>query len=100
MAAGKHVRIKYDARDSDGRIVGSVCVRSSDTSCEAKWCPKTVNAGLHQLTVGMAWWYRHYAYEQRPEAQGQYESAESETRSEQVGLGQEPSTVGLEKAPT
>jgi hypothetical protein len=33
-------------------------------------CPKTLDAGLAQITVGLAWWYRKYAKEQSPEDAG------------------------------
>ncbi|WP_369803290.1 thermonuclease family protein [Pseudorhodoferax sp. Leaf267] len=42
------------------------------------------------VRLGMAWWYRAYAREQRPEARGQYESAEHEARAKRVGLWHDP----------
>ena len=69
LVAGKQVRVEYDKRDRYGRIVGTVWVRSPDTRCDAESCPMTLDAGLYQLTVGMAWWYRYYAKEQMPEQQ-------------------------------
>lgn len=32
--------------------------------------PKTLDAGLAMITLGMAWWYRAYSNEQMPEARG------------------------------
>jgi endonuclease YncB( thermonuclease family) len=49
-------------------------------------CPKTLDAGLAQLTVGLAWWYRQYAKEQSPEDAGRYEFAEHEARAKRAGL--------------
>ncbi|HPL68527.1 MAG TPA: thermonuclease family protein, partial [Smithellaceae bacterium] len=49
-------------------------------------CPKTLDVGLAQLTVGLAWWYQKYAKEQSPEDAGQYEFAEHEARAKHVGL--------------
>ena len=91
--AGKQVRVEYDKRDRYGRILGVVWVRSPDTRCNAEPCPMTLDAGLYQLTVGMAWWYRHYAKEQTPEQRGQYEFSEFEAKAKKVGLWQEPEPV-------
>lgn len=48
--------------------------------------PRTLDAGLALVSIGMAWWYRDYAREQTPQERGQYEFAEQEARSRQVGL--------------
>jgi endonuclease YncB( thermonuclease family) len=64
------------------RIVGKVWVQP--VSCPT--CPKTLDAGLAQLTVGLAWWYRKYAKEQSPEDAGRYEFAEQEARAKRAGL--------------
>jgi endonuclease YncB( thermonuclease family) len=87
LVAGKQVRVEYDKRDRYGRIIGVVWLRSPDTRCNAEPCPMTLDAGMYQLTVGMAWWYRHYAKEQTPEQRGQYEFAEFEAKAKyKVGL--------------
>ena len=91
--AGKQVRVEYDKRDRYGRIIGVVWVRSPDTQCDAGHCPMTLDAGMHQLTVGMAWWYRYYAKEQTREQRGQYEFAEVEAKAKRVGLWQETEPV-------
>jgi endonuclease YncB( thermonuclease family) len=61
-----------------------VMVASSD--CRTDHCPKTLDAGLTQLTVGLAWWYRKYANEQSPQDAGRYEFAEQEARAKRAGL--------------
>ena len=86
LLAGKQVRVEYDKLDRYGGVIGVVWVRSPDASCESEKCRKTLDAGLYQLTVGMAWWYRHYAKEQTPEERGQYEYAEAEAKSRRAGL--------------
>ena len=91
LVAGKQVRVEYDKRDRYGRIIGVVWVR--DTRCDAEPCPMTLDAGMYQLTTGMAWWYRYYAKEQTPEQRGQYEFAEVEAKAKRVGLWQEPEPV-------
>ena len=52
--------------------------------------PRTLDAGLAMLTVGMAWWYRSYAGEQSPEERGRYEFAEFEAKSRRAGLWRDP----------
>ena len=89
--AGKQVRVDYDKRDRYGRIVGVVWL--PDTRCDTGPRPMTLDVGMHQLTVGMAWWYRYYAKEQTLEQRGQYEFAEFEAKAKRVGLWQEPEPV-------
>ena len=93
LLVGKQVRVEYDKRDRYGRIVGLVRVQAPDALCASALCPKTLNAGLYQITVGMAWWYRRYAHEQTPEQRGQYEHAEREARGNKVGIWQDTSQM-------
>jgi endonuclease YncB( thermonuclease family) len=92
LVAGKQVRVVYDKRDRYGRII-RVVLASRDANCAAKPCPMTLDAGLYQLTVEMAWWYRYYAKEQTPEQRGQYEFAEFEAKARKAGLWQEPAPM-------
>ncbi len=85
----KEVAVDWTKRDRYGRIVGKVMVQPSD--CPT--CPKTLDAGQAQLSVGMAWWYRKYAKEQPPEDRGRYEFEEQEARARRVGLWQDPDPV-------
>ena len=82
MVFGKEVDVQWNKRDRYQRIVGKVWVQP--VSCPT--CPKTLDAGLAQLTLGLAWWYRKYAKEQSPEDAGRYEFAEQEARAKRVGL--------------
>jgi endonuclease YncB( thermonuclease family) len=82
MVFGKAVDVQWHKHDRYQRIVGKVMVQPSD--CPT--CPKTLDVGLAQLTVGLAWWYQKYAKEQSPEDAGQYEFAEHEARAKHVGL--------------
>lgn len=86
LLAGKQVRVEYDKRDSYGRVIGVVWVRPPDSPCDSEPCRKTLDAGLNQLTVGMAWWYRYYASEQTREERARYEFAEAEAKSKEAGL--------------
>ncbi len=56
-------------------------------------CGLTLDANLAQLTVGMAWWYRHYANEQPAADRGQYEFAEQEAKARKAGLWKEPNPI-------
>lgn len=84
LVFGKDVVVMSSKRDRYGRLVGKVLV--ADPSCTARTCPKTLDAGLAQITTGMAWWYRQYAREQSAEDAGAYEFAEQEARGRHAGL--------------
>jgi len=55
--------------------------------------PKTLDAGLAMVTLGLAWWYRAYAAEQTPQERGQYEFAEGEAQARRTGLWRDPNPV-------
>lgn len=78
----KEVAVHWRKRDRYGRIVGKVMVQSPD--CPS--CPKNLDAGQAQLSVGLAWWYRKHAREQSPDDRGRYESEERDARARRVGL--------------
>jgi len=80
----KEVDVHWHKRDRYQRIVGKVMVATP--KCRESPCPKTLAAGLVQLTAGLAWWYEKYAKEQSPEDAGRYEFAEHEARAKRVGL--------------
>ena len=83
LVFGKDVDVQWSKRDRYQRIVGKVLV--ADPTCQRR-CPKTLDAGLAQVTAGLAWWYRKYAKEQSAEDAQRYELAEQEARSHGVGL--------------
>jgi endonuclease YncB( thermonuclease family) len=85
----KEVEIAWSKRDRYGRILGKVMVQSPD----CRTCPKTLDAGQAQISVGMAWWYRKYAMEQSPEDRGRYEFEEREAKARRVGLWQDPDPI-------
>lgn len=84
LVFGKPVEIEWTKRDKYKRIVGKVLVAEPD--CRWENCPKTLDAGLAQVTVGLAWWYRKYAREQSLGDQGRYEITEAEARANRLGL--------------
>lgn len=75
-------RLDCQKIDRYGRSVCNVWV----TPDAASNGPKTLDAGRAMVTQGMAWWYRACAWEQAPEARGQYEFAEQEARARRAGL--------------
>ena len=75
LVFGRDVRIdwhKYVNRNS--RIVGQVFL--SDGS----------DVNLAMVEAGMAWWYRAYAREQRPDDRARYLDAENRARKKGLGL--------------
>ena len=55
LVAGKPVEIRWHKKDRYGRVVGQVWVVAPDAPCQGAGCPKTLDAGLAQVTVGLAW---------------------------------------------
>lgn len=49
-------------------------------------CGKTLDVGLAQISVGLAWWFKRYAGEQSAEDRGRYKSEEEEARLRKRGL--------------
>ena len=93
LVAGKAVEVRWHKRDRYGRVVGQVWVISPDARCQGAGCPKTLDAGLAQITVGLAWHYKQYAGEQSPEDRERYSFAEVEARARRAGLWREADPV-------
>ena len=91
LVAGKDVRVEWGKRDRYRRIVGTVWVASPD--CSAATCPLTLDAGLAQLTSGLAWHFKRYAHEQPEEERERYAFAEEEAKAKRVGLWSDPAPV-------
>jgi len=88
------VRVESSKRDRYDRIVGKVWVASPDSPCRGKPdCPMTLDAGLAQIKMGRAWWFRKYADEQSPEDRARYEFAEQEARAKKAGLWRDGTAV-------
>lgn len=86
---GRQADLVCNAHDQYQRHVCKVMV----APLSAADGPKTLDAGLALLTVGMAWWYKAYAHEQGPQERGQYEFAEFEAKSKRAGLWADPHPV-------
>lgn len=89
MVFGKSARLDCVGTDRYARSVCKVMVAPAS----APDGPKTLDAGLAMVTVGMAWWYRSYAGDQSPEERGQYEFAEFEAKARRAGLWRDPQPV-------
>lgn len=87
----KAVAVEWNKLDRYKRTIGKVMV--ADSSCTKVNCPKTIDVGLSQITVGLAWWYRKYAREQIEEDRQRYEFAESEAKARRAGLWSENESV-------
>ena len=86
---GKTADLLCKKNDRYGRSVCTVMVAPAS----APDGPKTLDAGLAMITLGMAWWYRAYSREQTPQERGQYEFAEVEAKAKSVGLWADPESV-------
>ena len=87
LVFGRDVRVDWHKKDRYGRLVGTVWVASPHAPCHQRSdCAKTLDAGMAQLTVGLAWHYKKYASEQDPQQRGQYAFAEEEAKARRVGL--------------
>jgi len=84
LVFGKPVAVEWNKRDRYQRIIGKVMV--AEPSCSKPDCYKTLDAGLSQVSVGLAWWYRQYAREQLSGDRQKYELAESEAKARKAGL--------------
>lgn len=91
MVFGKEVRVDARKQDKYGRTIGRVWVASAE--CKTSDCPKTLDAGMALLTMGLAWHYKQYAKEQPDEEREQYSFAEFEARARKVGLWSEAKPV-------
>ncbi|MBA3056329.1 MAG: thermonuclease family protein [Gammaproteobacteria bacterium] len=86
----KEVDIEWTKRDRYKRIVGKVLVASP---CCSSACSRTFDAGLSQVSAGLAWWYRKYAKEQSADDLPKYEKAELGAQSRRQGLWGDKSPI-------
>lgn len=86
LVYGKEVRLEGDKQDRYGRTVAKVWV----TPASCLNCPKTLDAGMAMLTVGLAWHYKQYQKEQTAEDRERYSFAEIEAKAKRAGLWADP----------
>ena len=89
ILAGMEVSIEDRKIDRWGRIIAIVWVSPPD--CPS--CPKTLDAGLSQISRGLAWHFKRYAHEQPEEERKRYAFAEEEARAKGVGLWRDTNPV-------
>ncbi len=90
LVFGKEVDIEWAKYDRYRRIVGKVKVASPN--CTGP-CSRTFDAGLSQVSSGLAWWYRKYAKEQAAEDLPKYEKAELGAQARHLGVWADKSPV-------
>jgi endonuclease YncB( thermonuclease family) len=85
---GKDVRIEWNKQDRYGRYVAKVWVTPMSHPCTTTGepCPKTLDVGRAQLTVGLAWHFKKYENEQSEEDRLAYAFDEQEARVRKAGL--------------
>ena len=93
LVFGKEVHVDWYKHDPYGRTVGNVWVIPPDSPCQKPGCPQTLDVGLAQITVGLAWHYKLYADEQSELDRHRYDFAEYEARAKKAGLWSDPNPV-------
>ena len=93
LTGGQEAEVEWNKKDRWGRLIGTVWVRSPDTKCQDNECPKTLDAGMAQLTQGFAWQFKRYAHEQPEEQRERYAFAEHEARAKRVGVWSDPDSI-------
>jgi endonuclease YncB( thermonuclease family) len=90
----KDVDVIWRKHDRYGRIVGKILV-APPGACSAvePRCPKTLDVGLAQIAVGLAWHYKQYANEQTEEDRKRYAVAEYDAKAKRAGLWQDRNPV-------
>lgn len=84
LVRGQDVRVEWEKTDRNGRTVGKVLFMPS--SCLTPACLEPADANYEQIATGMAWYYRQYARELKPEDCTKYDAAENRARGEKLGL--------------
>lgn len=77
LVFGKTIKIEWSKRDRNDRIVGRVLLDGKD-------------ANLEMVKAGLAWHYKQYEREQRPEDRLSYAEAEMAARKKKNGLWADP----------
>ena len=80
LVYNRQVTVQWEKHDRYGRTVGVILIDGRDVN-------------LEQVRFGMAWWYRQYAKDQRPEDRRLYEAAENEARTTKRGLWSDANPV-------
>ncbi len=76
LVFGREVVVDFEKRDKYGRLVGKVSVDGKDSS-------------LHQVSLGLAWHFKEYQYDQTEADRVIYAAAEDAARADRIGLWQD-----------
>ena len=85
LAHGKTVLVVGGKRDRYRRLIARVLL----PECTRPGCAYTLDIGLEQIRMGLAWRYKQYAKEQPPAERLRYAWVEREARIHGVGLWKE-----------
>lgn len=84
LVFNRDVEVIWTKRDRYSRVVGKVMTASP--YCQQAECPRDFDAGLVQISTGMAWWYEKYSKEQATADANRYQRAEQDARRQRLGL--------------
>lgn len=82
LVLDKTARVEVIASDESGPLVGKIWVAPADCLT----CGQTLDAGMAQLTRGLAWWSLESSNGLSEEDRGRYEFAEHEAKARRAGL--------------
>lgn len=91
MVFGRSVQVEWQKEDRYGRIVGKVL--APQENCRDNTCPKSLDVGLAQIAVGLAWHYKKYEREQEQADRVIYSDYENQARAKNIGLWSEPNPI-------
>lgn len=91
MVLGKFVQVEWNKQDRYGRLIGKIT--TPQENCQKEDCPADIDAGLAQISLGLAWHYKKYEREQAPKDRNNYAQTEIEAKAKQVGLWSEVNPV-------
>jgi endonuclease YncB( thermonuclease family) len=77
-------QVRADCPKLDHRTSVVCRVWAHPTDCPT--CNRTIDVGLAQVSLGMAWWYRRYELDQPPDVREHYAAAEKTARDNRRGL--------------
>lgn len=89
----KDVRVEWERRDGNGRLVARLWVAPPELNCRRPACPKTLDVSLTQIASGLAWHFEPYETAQVTGDHERYASAEEEARARKAGLWSRPDPV-------
>ena len=87
LLSGQDVSVIWNSRDRDGSLLGQILVAAPGSACRLQPdCPRTLDAGLQQLTDGMAWWHQTSISAESPVNRASYQQAEFDAKIHRRGL--------------